>query len=210
MTRSKHISYILGALAIVASSACVEDSSAAQAGGQQSRRQRRQATRPRQPARQPAPRTPQRDTVRAIAPLAALRPPPDSVRFVEHPEHIQLGRTTPNPGALRLTNPFDADPQVKSVGSQLYLSYNCVDCHGVDGSGAMGPSLADGRWHFGGTASEVFESIYQGRPDGMPAWGGRISDADIWRLVAYVRSLEVGKDVSTENFTGKAQQRMGH
>jgi cytochrome c oxidase cbb3-type subunit 3 len=111
---------------------------------------------------------------------------------------------------LRLTNPFDADPQARTVGSQLYLSYNCLDCHGVDGSGAMGPSLADGRWHFGGTPSEVFESIYQGRPDGMPAWGGRISNADIWRLVAYVRSLEVGKDVSTENFSGKAQQRMGH
>jgi hypothetical protein len=40
--------------------------------------------------------------------------------------------------------------------------------------------------------------------------GSRISDADIWRLVAYVRSLEVGKNVATENFTGKAQQRMGH
>jgi cytochrome c oxidase cbb3-type subunit 3 len=111
---------------------------------------------------------------------------------------------------LRLVNPFDADPQVKTAGSQLYHSYNCVDCHGMDGSGAMGPSLADGRWRFGGTPAEVFESIYQGRPDGMPAWGGRISDADIWRLVAYVRSLEVGKNVATENFTGKAQQRMGH
>jgi mono/diheme cytochrome c family protein len=90
------------------------------------------------------------------------------------------------------------------------MSYNCVDCHGMDGSGAMGPSLADGRWHFGGSPAEVFESIYQGRPEGMPAWGGRISNEDIWRLVTYVRSLQVGKDVSTENFSGKAQQRMGH
>ena len=113
---------------------------------------------------------------------------------------------------MRLTSPFGADRQVVTIGSQLYLSYNCVDCHGMDGSGAMGPSLADGRWRYGGTPGEVFESIYQGRPEGMPAWGGvgRISDADIWRLVAYVRSLEVGKNVATENFTGKAQQRMGH
>lgn len=210
MTRTKHISYIVSALAIVASSACVDDSSAAQAGGRQTRTQtqRQQAARARQPARQPATRTPQRDTVRN--PQSAISSPPDSVRFVDHPQHIQLGRTAPNASALRLANPFDADPQVKTVGSQLYLAYNCVDCHGMDGSGAMGPSLADGRWHFGGTPSQVFESIYQGRPEGMPAWGGRISNADIWRLVAYVRSLEVGKDVSTENFTGKAQQRMGH
>lgn len=209
MARSKHISYIVGALAIVVSSACVDDSSAAQAGGRQTRAQtqRQQAARARQPARRDTVRDPQS----AIASQNAVRNAQlDSVRFVDHPQHIALGRTTPNPSALRLANPLGADPQVRTVGSQLYLSYNCVDCHGMDGSGAMGPSLADGRWRFGGTASEVFESIYQGRPDGMPAWGGSISDVDIWRLVAYVRSLEVGKDVSTENFTGKAQQRMGH
>jgi cytochrome c553 len=202
MTPTRHISYIVSTLLVIASSACVDDSNAAQAGGQQTRRPR------------PAARAQPRDTVRnpqsAIAPPAAVRSLHDSVRFVDHPQHIQLGRTAPNPSALRLTSPFGTDPQVRMVGSQLYLSYNCIDCHGMDGSGAMGPSLADGRWRFGGTASEVFESIYQGRPDGMPAWGGRISDADIWRLVAYVRSLEVGKNVSTENFTGKAQQRMGH
>jgi cytochrome c oxidase cbb3-type subunit 3 len=203
MRGSKHISYIVVTLAVLASSACVDDSNAAQAGGRQPRTetQRQQAARARQPARPDTVRNPQ---------SAARRPPLDSVRFVDHPQHIQLGRTAPNPAALRLTSPFGADPQVRTVGSQLYLSYNCIDCHGMDGSGAMGPSLADGRWRFGGTANEVFESIYQGRPEGMPAWGGRISDADIWRLVAYVRSLEIGKDVSTENFTGKAQQRMGH
>lgn len=216
MRGPKHISYIVGTVAVVASSACIDDSSAAQAAGQQSRRQRQQAARSRQPARQPATRTPQRDTARppasgaraaAAATAGALA---DSLRFVDHPQHIQLGRTAPNPSALRLTNPLEADPQVRTIGSQLYHSYNCVDCHGMDGSGAMGPSLADGRWRFGGTAAEVFESIYQGRPDGMPAWGGRISDADIWRLVAYVRSLEAGKNIATESFTGKAQPRMGH
>ena len=214
--RSKHISYIACTLAVVTFSACVDDSSAAPADGQQSRRQQqrtRQSTR--QPARRPAVRAPQRDTTRppaspASATATAARPLPDSLRFVDHPQHIQLGRTSPNPNALRLTNPLETDPQVRTVGSQLYHSYNCVDCHGMDGSGAMGPSLADGRWRFGGTPAEVFESIYQGRPDGMPAWGGRISDADIWRLVAYVRSLEVSKNVATENFTGKAQPRMGH
>lgn len=207
MARSKHISYIAGTLALVALSACVDDSSAAQAGGRQTRTQRQRQ----QPA---TARRPPRDTVRPPASRApaqsAIVSLTDSIRFVEHSAYIRAGLGGPNPAALRLRSPFDRDPQVTAVGAQLYHSYNCIDCHGMDGSGAMGPSLADGRWRFGGTPSEVFESIYQGRPDGMPAWGGRISDADIWRLVAYVRSLEVGKDVSTENFTGKAQQRMGH
>ncbi|HEY2375281.1 MAG TPA: c-type cytochrome [Gemmatimonadaceae bacterium] len=129
--------------------------------------------------------------------------------FVQHPDNIQPGLTL-HGGFAQLTNPFDGDRGKIKEGAALFVSYNCMDCHGADGSGAMGPSLADGRWHFGGTPGEIFQSIYEGRPEGMPAWGGRIADDQIWRLVAYVQSLGVGKDVSTENFTGKTIQKMGH
>jgi cytochrome c oxidase cbb3-type subunit 3 len=129
--------------------------------------------------------------------------------FIQHPDNIQPGITLAS-RFTQLTNPYDGNTARRDEGAKLFISYNCMDCHGADGSGAMGPSLADGRWHFGGTTGEVFQSIYEGRPDGMPSWGGRISDADIWRLVTYVRSLEVGKNVSTENFTGKTIQRSGH
>ena len=94
-------------------------------------------------------------------------------------------------------------------GAKLFIAYNCMDCHGADGSGAMAPSLQDDRWHFGGTDGDVFQSIYEGRPDGMPSWGGRISDDQIWRLVAYVETLSKGHSVSTENFTGKTVDRGG-
>jgi cytochrome c oxidase cbb3-type subunit 3 len=129
--------------------------------------------------------------------------------LIQHPEHIQPGLPLRG-GFAQLANPFDGDRAKIKEGSALFVSYNCMDCHGADGSGAMGPSLADGRWHFGGTAGEVYQSIYEGRPEGMPAWGGRIPDDQIWRLVAYVQSLGAGKDVSTENFTGKTIQKMGH
>ena len=129
--------------------------------------------------------------------------------MVQHPEHIQPGLTLRG-GFVQLSNPFEGDRAKIKEGGALFVSYNCVDCHGADGSGFMGPSLADGRWHFGGSAGEVYQSIYEGRPDGMPAWGGRIPDDQIWRLVAYVQSLGAGKDLSTENFTGKTIQRMGH
>ena len=137
----------------------------------------------------------------------------DSLRFVEHGEHVPAGfPSTARPLALR--NPYEANGTFNAnavkLGGQLFVSYNCIDCHGADGSGAMGPSLADGRWHFGGSPAEVFESIYQGRPEGMPAWGGRIADDQIWMLVTYVRSLSAGKNVSTENFTGKTVERTGH
>lgn len=129
--------------------------------------------------------------------------------FIQHPENIQPG-ISPHGGFAQLTNPFRGNGSKVKEGADLFVSYNCMDCHGADGSGAMGPSLADNRWHFGGTDGEVFQSIYEGRPDGMPAWGGRIPDDQIWRLVAYVQSLGAGKDVATENFTGKTIQKMGH
>ena len=181
MKRSIHIPYIAAMLAHVASSACVEDSSAAAAVGRQPASERQAAV-----------------------------GTPSTVGFVEHTAYIRAGGRGPNPSGLRLTNPFEGDRQAATVGSQLYHSYNCVDCHGMDGSGAMGPSLADGRWRFGGSPSEVFESIYQGRPDGMPAWGGRITDDQIWMLVTYVRSVAAGRDLTTENFTGRTVERTGH
>lgn len=132
----------------------------------------------------------------------------DSMRFVAHDENLPPGfpmNGTPRP----MRNPYENDKQAAATGGKLFVAYNCIDCHGADGSGAMGPSFADGRWHFGGAPAEVFESIYQGRPDGMPAWGGRISNDQIWMLTAYVRSLS-SKNLSTENFSGKTIERTGH
>ncbi len=130
-------------------------------------------------------------------------------RFVSHAEHIQPGMVKPFAG-LQLKNPHEGDPNAVATGAKLFVAYNCIDCHGADGSGAMGPSLADGRWHFGGQPAEVFESIYQGRPEGMPAWGSLIAEDQVWMLVSYVRSLSTNKDVTTENFGGKTVERTGH
>jgi len=145
------------------------------------------------------------------APAATRAPAGNDLvgRFVTHPEHIQPGLLTP-PAGLVMRNPYDGNASAIATGAKLFIAYNCLDCHGADGSGAMGPSLADGRWHFGGSSAEVFESIYQGRPEGMPAWGNLISADQIWMLVTYLRSLEAGKNVTTENFTGKTVERTGH
>jgi cytochrome c oxidase cbb3-type subunit 3 len=132
----------------------------------------------------------------------------DSLRFVQHDDNLPVGFPA-SVKPLVIRNPYEGDKAAITTGGKLFVAYNCLDCHGADGSGAMGPSFQDGRWHFGGTPAEVFESIYEGRPDGMPAWGGRISNDQIWMLTAYVRSLS-SKDLSTENFTGKTIERTGH
>ncbi len=143
------------------------------------------------------------DARQAATPVRA-----DTLRFVAHDDYIPVGMPS-RARPLSLTNPFEGNRSAIATGGRIFVAYNCVDCHGADGSGAMGPSFQDGRWRFGGSPAEVFESIYQGRPEGMPAWGGRISEEQIWMLVAYVRSVAVG-DLTTENFTGLAQERMGH
>src|SRR3954471_10556009 len=154
-------------------------------------------------------RTQQRVASPTSAQSSAKQGSDSSGRFVSHVEHIQPGGV-PIPRGMQLRNPYEGNAAVVATGAKLFVAYNCIDCHGADGSGAMGPSLADNRWHFGGGSAEVFESIYQGRPDGMPAWGGRISNEQIWSLVTYVRSLSAGKDVGTENFTGATVERTGH
>ena len=160
-----------------------------------------------EPPRAPAVQAPV--ATQATPPHATPAPNDLAGRFVSHPEHIQPGMVAV-PAGMQLRNPYEGNASAVATGAKLFVAYNCVDCHGADGSGAMGPSLADGRWHFGGAPSEVFESIYQGRPEGMPAWGSLISPDQIWMLVTYVRSLEKGKNVTTENFSGQTVERTGH
>jgi cytochrome c oxidase cbb3-type subunit 3 len=68
------------------------------------------------------------------------------------------------------------------------VQFNCVGCH-AHGGGGIGPALMDGSWNYGSAPEQVHESIVQGRPNGMPAFGGKISDRQLWQLVAFVRSM---------------------
>jgi cytochrome c oxidase cbb3-type subunit 3 len=73
-------------------------------------------------------------------------------------------------------------------GQRLFRWFNCVGCH-ANGGGDIGPPLMDDQWRYGGDMQHIYASIAQGRPNGMPAFGGRIPQQQIWQLAAYVRSL---------------------
>ena len=53
----------------------------------------------------------------------------------------------------------------------------------------MGPSLADATWIYGGDAAAIHETLVNGRPNGMPKFGGVASDEELWQLTEFVRSL---------------------
>ena len=86
-------------------------------------------------------------------------------------------------------------------GQRLYNGFNCVGCH-ANGGGGIGPALADDKWKYGSEPDQVFATIVEGRAEGMPSFGGKIGTAEVWRLVAYVRSL--GKLTPADTWPARA------
>lgn len=106
-------------------------------------------------------------------------------------------------------NPLHADATARASGRQLFLWFNCAGCHGVEGGGAIGPPLRDADWIYGSEPANIFQSIAQGRPNGMPAYGGKIPDTEIWRLELYVRSLAEAGAKSGSAPKDRQQRRPG-
>jgi len=86
-------------------------------------------------------------------------------------------------------DPYARNQGAIEEGRFLYVRMNCAYCHGFDGTGGMGPDLTDNQWRYGASDVDIFNSIYRGRAQGMPAWGTILPENEIWELVTYVRSL---------------------
>jgi mono/diheme cytochrome c family protein len=104
------------------------------------------------------------------------------------------------PKGPELRNPHKDDKKTIDAGAGLFSSMNCDGCHGGGAVGWVGPSLADGRWRYGGTDEAIYQSIYYGRPKGMPAYGGAMPSDAIWMLVTYIQSLEPPEVVPTQSW----------
>lgn len=85
-------------------------------------------------------------------------------------------------------NPFEANAYAVAQGKRLFRWYNCNGCH-ANGGGGMGPPLMDATWRYGHEPRQIVETILHGRPNGMPAFAGRIPEDQAWQLAAYVRSM---------------------
>ncbi|HEV2594743.1 MAG TPA: c-type cytochrome [Sphingomicrobium sp.] len=88
-----------------------------------------------------------------------------------------------------MTNPLEQDAGAVEEGHRLFDKMNCAGCHGYTAKGGMGPDLTDAHWRYGGTPVQIFKSIYEGRPQGMPAWGRALPQRSIWELTRYIESL---------------------
>jgi cytochrome c oxidase cbb3-type subunit 3 len=98
---------------------------------------------------------------------------------------LQAGTSTP-PDAT--AGPYQYNAYAISQGKRLFDWFNCSGCH-AHGGGDSGPALIDDRWIYGSAPANVFATIVQGRPNGMPAFRDRLTEVQVWQLVAYVESL---------------------
>jgi alcohol dehydrogenase (cytochrome c) len=94
-----------------------------------------------------------------------------------------------------LASPYN-NREDREVGNHLF-SEHCARCHGPDGRGALGPSLA--RLGYKSGDSEV--AIYRVLTDGIagtPMRATNLSFADRWRVIAYLRTLQFHSGTSDD------------
>ena len=93
---------------------------------------------------------------------------------------------------------YESNGWAVSQGKQLYNQFNCSGCH-FQGGGGIGPPLMDAQWIYGSEPENIYETIVERRPNGMPAFKGRLGNDQLWQLVTYVRSMSglLAKDVAT-------------
>jgi cytochrome c oxidase cbb3-type subunit III len=122
----------------------------------------------------------------------------------ERPPNIETQRSryelgvAQNGESARVQTWFDQNSWSMSQGEQLYFAFNCVGCH-AHGGGGMGPALMDAKWIYGSEPQQIYGSIVYGRPNGMPSFHEKIPDAQVWQIVAYIRSMSGLADQSAAN-----------
>jgi mono/diheme cytochrome c family protein len=116
-----------------------------------------------------------------------------------------LSRSGPPPSSGSKIDAVASMPRSLAAGKSAY-DFNCASCHGNAAQGAakaglpisiiqeqggrQPPDLTDDAWDHGSTDSEIYAVIKKGVPlTMMTGYDGRISDQDIWNIVAYIRSL---------------------
>ena len=86
-------------------------------------------------------------------------------------------------------NPMAREPQVAAAGYAVFRIY-CAPCHGIHAHGGRGPDLTRGIYHSGEKDADLFRTVSTGLPGTeMTSFASDISDDDIWRIVAYIRSV---------------------
>ena len=89
----------------------------------------------------------------------------------------------------------DYDRSVAVNGENLFAD-NCSSCHGDTAKGDReqgAPNLTDALWLYGGDRETIAQTIKNSRFGVMPAWQGRLTEAQIKQVTFYVHQLGGGE-----------------
>jgi cytochrome c(L) len=103
------------------------------------------------------------------------------------------GQVQPSAVANADNNPYTGDPAAIEEGRRLWRKTGCYSCHGGVAEGGVGPSLIDDEWIYVPTDKTLYKAISEGRRGTvMVAWSKELDPEQIWKVIAYIRSLYQG------------------
>ena len=88
-------------------------------------------------------------------------------------------------------NPYKGDKDALAAGRAVYDQW-CAACHLADGTGRIGSNLIDTQTTYTrvGTDVGLFEAIYGGASGAMQAFGNRLTQDEILKMMAFIDSLK--------------------
>ncbi|MFN7921841.1 MAG: PQQ-dependent sugar dehydrogenase [Bryobacteraceae bacterium] len=88
-------------------------------------------------------------------------------------------------------NPYKGNRTAITAGKTVYQQW-CAACHLADGTGRIGSNLVDKQWTYPRAKTDVgeFEVIYAGGTGAMQAFGNRVSQDDILKIMAFLDSIK--------------------
>ena len=134
----------------------------------------------------------------ALGPTDGAGAAEDGVQFLDPLSNEPLEIELP-PGAPEAVeqfhatgeNPYAGDEGPIAEGGKIYGRW-CQACHLPDGSGRIGPNLNDDQWKYARTGTDVgqFEIIYAGGAGAMQAFGNRLDQDEILKVIAFLETLQ--------------------
>jgi mono/diheme cytochrome c family protein len=105
-----------------------------------------------------------------------------------------------------LKSPYADYASAAEAGHQKFMAAGCNGCHGGTGGGGMGPPLTNEVWVYGKDDDTLFRLVALGSDElkkqgysrkgsesvvgPMPPMGGIVkSDDDLWKIIAWIRSI---------------------
>jgi cytochrome c oxidase cbb3-type subunit 3 len=117
---------------------------------------------------------------------------PAAPTFNEPFRSVPVSHLLPNGGGELpdIQNPMAKDPASAQRGMKFFSDMNCIGCHAPNGGGGEGPALSNIPWIYGDSPANIYLTIVQGRPNGMPAFGTLLPDDVVWDLVSYIEGIK--------------------